>query len=61
MHKREIFYSTHDGSFMEFDGRIDNIYKEILPCYVYLLRTYEKDLVIKDLGGRLTEITVLPF
>ena len=64
--EREIIYDTTDNVFTElqlYDGIvvIDNIYTEILPIHVELVRLKEEDMLIKDLKGRLTLLTVMPF
>lgn len=64
--EREIMYDAEVNEFTEltpYDGieLIDNIYREILPIYVELIQRKQKDIVIKDLRGNLTLISVIPF
>lgn len=64
--EREIIYDTTDNVFTElqlYDGTVvlDNIYTEILPIHVELVRLKEEDMIIKDRKGRLTLLTVMPF
>ena len=63
--EREIIYDSTDNSFIDLerydDTYIDNIYTEILPIHVELVRLKQEDMVIKDRRGRLTLLTVMPF
>jgi len=64
--EREIIYDWSDGSFLdigELEGECDipNIYEEIDPLHIELLRIKEEDMIVRDRIGRLTLLTVMPF
>ena len=64
--EREIVYDWSDGSFvdiqqLEGEYKINNIYTELDPLIIELVKIKEEDMIVRDKRGRLTLLSVMPF